>query len=376
MKNAGLFLIVLAGLLIASPASASIVSGINTHSGYGVHNSLHQWEFADSAGTSRALGRVDLDAKFGYNIKGKDLAMLSDGRVAVAHRDSGDTKWQISVLAPVYDGGGLLTDVNIDATFDSAIATSYVAPLPNAGFVVVTGSNAAVYQQIGPSSWSPTTGTINSDTGPWDVAGLVTGTAEFVSGFYSDAPPAGNAPRTGWKYGVDSDSNGAHELLARYYDSNYGNKGWPYNGQAEGLRSDLLANGWITSTDSDTTNIGSVIFDGTETDGAWHDGNAVGEILNSDGTKVEDKLWAATSDGRVVASFSGGWLRSDTDWRVYTLIEDPNLQPAGSIGATGEDYEVTLGDGTQGAATGVFVGRIAGDYMAIPEPATLMLMGG
>lgn len=378
MRKTRLFLVIGLSLLLSGPAWGSIITGLNVGSSYGVKNSLHQWEFLGDAASSRSLGRVDLTAKFGYDILGADVAMLSDGRVAITHKDSGNTKWQVSVLNPVYDGSGLLTDVTVDSTMDVGASANKIAPLKNAGFVIATNGTAVVFQQTGANTWSGTSGSVVSTSSMYDVAGLTGGATDFVIGVYAHSPN-GSAARTAWEYTLDAGGDGSHDLLGRYADADYNYKGWGYGGSGEGLTTNLLTNGYIVSYDSDGTDIGSVIFDATVTDGSWDEDAAVGEILNGDGSKVIDRLWAATSDGRVVAAFSGGWLRSDTDWRVYTLVADPNLQAAGTVGATGEDYAVTLGNGDQGTATGVFVGRIAGDYMMavtpVPEPATLVLLG-
>ncbi|MCG3178377.1 MAG: hypothetical protein BIFFINMI_00704 [Phycisphaerae bacterium] len=384
MKRLSAFVVVLTVLLAAATAGASVITGLNTDTSYGLKNSLHQWEFGVSATTSRSLGRVDLTAAFGYDIRGADVAMLSDGRVAITHRDSANTKWQVSILQTLYDSGGLLTGANINTTMDVGATASRLAPLQNQGFVVATNGVAVVFNQTAANSWSGTSGTIASTSSFYDVAGLKAGTTDFVIGTYASAPGS-SAARTAWEYTMDAGNDGAHDLLGKYYDSDYSKKGWGYNGTGEGLNTGLLSNGFIVSNDGDSTDIGSVLFNATATDGAWHDNAAVGEILDASGAKVLDRHWAATSDGRVISASSGGWTRSDTDWQVFTLVANPNFQPSGSIGATGKDYQVTLGGGAaksqNGAASGVFVGRVAGDYMVVatvPEPATLslLLLGG
>jgi len=302
-----------------------------------------------------------------------DVATLSDRRIAITHRDIDNTKVQISVLSVQYDAGGLLTGATVDATFDAPFQAARIAPLPNGGFVLGGNPNCAVFQPTGPSTWSVTLVGGVAGNSPYDVAGLVAlsgnNSVQYVTGEYVTAP-GGSAARTGHKY----DTTGK---LARYYDPNT-LRGWGYGKHGEGLASPLLDNGWIIAGESASA-IGSVLFDGVEEDGAWH-AVKIGEILQANGTGIYTTSyqihdWAALNDGRVVNVWATGYGRNNADFNVYTLIENPALQPAGSIGATGEDYQVTLGSASSGSRDN-FVGDISGDYMVpVPEPATVGLLG-
>jgi len=171
-----------------------------------------------------------------------------------------------------------------------------------------------------------------------------------VVGDYIDDPnKAGTVSRTGHKYDATS-------TLAKYSGGANG-WGWGYGKTGEGLRSALLSNGWVIMGESSTT-IGSAVFDGTETDGQWYDG-LMGEILNSDGSGIYGKPWAALDDGRVVTPYIAGYMKTGITWYVYSLVQDPALQPAGSIGATGEDFSVLLAPNVVGVVW-------AGDYMVEP----------
>jgi hypothetical protein len=199
------------------------------------------------------------------------------------------------------------------------------------------------------------------------VAGLITeGTTQFVTGEYV-TPPGGSGARSGHKY----DKTGK---LARYYSDLPSLRAWGYGNynqkSGEGLRTPLLSNGWITSGYT-SESYPSILYDGTQTDGNWYMG-AVGKITNSDGTEIYDKQWAALGDGRVVTVWASGWLRNDADFRVYTLVQDPGGR-TGTVGANGEDYQVTLGSSASGSKDN-FVGMISGDYMYVPEPATMALL--
>jgi hypothetical protein len=367
-------------------AQAAVVTGLDTSTSYGLYNGLYQWEFGATAISpeTRLLGKVNLGVGgvFDYNIRGGDVAALSDSRIAITHKDVDNTKWQISVLTPQYDGSGLLVDATVDATFDADIQASRIAPLPDGGFAIAKTGNAVVYEKTGVNTWSGTLISGLNASSVYDVVGLITLSAtnsepQIMTGEYV-TPPGGSAARSGQKY----DTTGK---LAKYYDPNT-MRGWGYGKHGEGLRNDLLANGWIISgepiLDSSQhkigTNIGSVIFDGVEEDGAWH-AVKIGEILQADGSSITTDSytihdWAALSDGRVVNVWASGYGRNDADFNVYTLIENPALQPAGSIGATGEDYRVTLGSASSGSKDN-FVGEVCGDYMVVPEPATMSLLG-
>jgi len=371
MRRSVLVLAVAVVVLWGWVASAGLVTGLGTNGSYGLYDGLYQWEIGADAASSRQLGKVALGAGglIGHELwpgtYTADVARLSDGRVAVAHRDATNTKAQVSVLTPTYDATGLLTGATLDATFDNVHSAGKIAPLPNGGFVTMGGGSAVFYQQTGPSTWTATTNTGPSGNA-YDVAGLVNGNC--VVGDYIDDPnKAGNIPRTGHKYDATS-------TLARYSGGANG-YGWGYGKSGEGLRSALLSNGWILTGETSTT-IGSAVCDGTETDGQWYDGR-MGEVTNSDGTGIYDKQWAALSDGRVVTVWSSGWMRHDTTFRVYDLVNDPGDR-VGTVGANGETFEAILGAGVGGDT---FVGRIAGDYMVEPparpvaEPAALSIVG-
>ena len=119
--------LVLAGLVSVS-SGTGIVTGFHNYSGYSEYNRIHQWQLGSSASDpeTKYLGSVKLDdaAHFNYDIKlgNGDLATLANRDIVIAHRDSADTKWQVSVLRPRYDGGGSLTNMTILMTMDQPAA--------------------------------------------------------------------------------------------------------------------------------------------------------------------------------------------------------------------------------------------------------------
>jgi len=242
-------------------------------------------------------------------------------------------------------------------------------------------SNAEIYTQTGANTWSQALVGGLSGTSVFDVAGLITaGATQFVTGEYIAPPNSDRGSRSGQKY----DETGK---IAMYHGHVYTNPsppptdlteiGWGYGQAGEGLRTPLLSNGWVTDG-YNSNSYPTTVYDGTETDGAWHDGK-VGEILNGDGTPVYQHGVAALDDGRLVMVWAAGYGHAnDTVFHVYTLVSDPAMQPAGNIGATGEDFEAQLlgGGGNEGQIGGIDRGgRFAGDYMVVvPEPATIGLL--
>lgn len=363
MKRLVMVVMIMAvGLLLTAPAVGNIVSGFHYYGGYGSHNHLYQWEIGTETDGSdtRPLGKVDLAATFGYNpqMSGSntayaDLAMLSDRRVALTHRDA-DSNRVISILTPQYDVDGLLTGVNVDATLTPALAHTAIAPLPNGGFVTVGGGTAVIYTQTGANTWSSANVSLSNGTS-YDIAGLINpGEDQFAVGHYD---------RQAYRY----NSSG----LQANYDGDT-KAPWGDGSRGEGLRSDLLSgNAFMVSGAGDYgANRPAAILDGTESDGGTYTG-VVGKILNGDGSEIIGGEFAALDNGRIVRVIAWGWSQTGVTWNVYSLVEDPALQPAGSIGATGEDIQVFT--------AGNLVGRIAGDYMyqaaaPVPEPATLALI--
>jgi hypothetical protein len=365
--------LVLLGLVALTPAAmANVISGLGTNSSYGQYHHVYQWRVEGN--TVTRLGTVDLQAMFNNEDRGfRDIAMLSDRRVAAIHQNSAGDTWQTSVLTMQYDGAGLLTGATVDATVDNVHTPSRIGPLPNGGFVTIRGGEGVVWEMTAPDTWSSTTVTGMSSHN-WDVAGLINPAGDqFVTGQYA-TPPGGTAARSGHKY----DKTGK---LASYYNSDMGSlQAWGYGGKdhGEGLRHELFQNGWVTEGYSGN-NYGTYVYDGTQTDGAWHDG-LKGELTASDGSPIYDKPPAALDDGRVVLFASSGWNRWE-NWYLFTLESDPAGQPAGSVGATGWDQLVEFNFPNRGGADAAFVGVIAGDYMYEPpagpiaEPAGLGLVG-
>lgn len=142
-----------------------------------------------------------------------------------------------------------------------------------------------------------------------------------------------------------------------------------YGGYMEGLLSttNLTTNGWVTSCLSGFQTDGPMYIWESDPNGQTDGGNYSGirgRITNGDGTDILPvRPVAVLKDGRVVVRWSGGWARNDTTFRVYSLVRDPGGR-IGTIGANGEDFEVTLG-----GPSGTFVGQIAGDYQYVPPPA-------
>ncbi len=357
-------------LVWASVASGNVVTGLGRHSSYSQYNHLYQWEFGASAATSRTLGTVDLEPLFSNEDRGfRDIAVLSDRRVAVIHMNSAGDTWQTSVLTMQYDGTGLLTGATVDATVDNTHIPVKIAPVPDGGFVTIQGGSAVVWEQTAPNAWASTLVT-GMSSNHWDVAGLINPAGDqFVTGQYV-TPPGGTAARSGHKY----DKTGK---LASYYNSDMTSlQAWGYGGSSlgEGLRHPLFDNGWVTTGYSGNS-YETYVYDGTQTDGAWHDG-FVGEITNSDGTPIYDRNVAALDDGRVVIWFGGGYGQTQVTFRVYSLVQDPGGR-VGTIGANGEDFEVSLAGNFPNLDRD---GWIAGDYMVEPaglpiaEPGALGLM--
>jgi hypothetical protein len=348
IMRTGLFLAI---LLAAGGAYAKgRVSGYHNYGGYGHANTLYQWEIGDKADGSdtRLIGLVRLSNAnvFGYDpqlANYGDIAMLSDRRVLLSHRNAANVQ-SVSVLTCLYDSNGLLTNCVLDWT--GTESGRPISPLPNGAFACHRGTTIAFYAQTGPNTWALYATPASPDNVPYDMAGLITpATNEVATGHYSR-----NAFRTrpsGW--------------VAQY---NGGGYNWGSSSEGEGLRNDLLANGWlISSSESRPT----VIMDGTETNKATYNG-AKGRMLNANGTDIVASPWATLNDGRAVRVAGWGWAQSGVTWEIFDLMQNPVGQPSGSIGATGYTFQKYTASN--------LVGTVVGDYMYLSDLPRVVIREG
>lgn len=343
-------------LLITSATHAQIVSGVCNNGAYCALNVLTQWQFGAASNTTRWAGSVNLGVGglFDYDIQlsGGDVATLSDRRVVITHQTNGPVN-VVSVLQPLYDrdilGGGVLTGLTVVATYP--MSRKLVAPLPKGGFVCVDGTGATIFRQTGPNAWSSNNVAFVNDA-VYQVAGLIHADGDqFVVGHYN---------RRAYRYSSAG-------LQASYTNNAAVAATWGAYSMGEGLRNNLLVNGWLIGGDNDWGNLHpTVIMDGTETGGGVYMG-VKGRILNSDGTDINTGLWTSLADGRVLRPVASGWMQSGVTWSIYTLIADPPYQPLGSIGAASPDFQAYTPTN--------FVGVISGDYMfEKPKPQGTVLM--
>jgi hypothetical protein len=335
----------------ASAGPPKIVTGLVTDPGYGYANYLYQWKIGAQSSDCSMLGGVNLPAVAPFNgytsFAGNDIAVLSDRRIALVYqRTAGSTVYEVAVMTPQYDGSGNLTNVNVDATISMTRQDYRIAPLPDHGFVVTDGDSPAnidVYTLVASNSWSASAGS-GGAVWPPDIVGLVTRDGKtFVTGEYD---------RRAHKRNTSG--------MSVMYQSASGDKTWSYTMGGEGLRHPLLTNGWVNTGDQGE-GTPSYVCDGAQASGGPYTG-PVGKLLNIDGTDIYSLPWACLRDGRVVGLWLGaGDVNSRIRFRVFTLIRDPPSQTAGSIGATGDDFTVTIpGTNPRGL-------MIAGDYM-VPPP--------
>jgi len=360
--------VVLAGLLFTSVASAGIISGVCTNGSYGDLNAVYQWEIGSTAAECRYLGKVDLDPMFGGSASAADIATLSDRRLAVTHKDATGAN-VVSVFTPQYDGGGNLTGLTLDATMPSRRGA--VNPLPNGNFVEVSGDYDRHYVQTGPNVWTMTERNVEKNRQTGLNAGLVNpNNDEWVVGRYSR-----HAQKNDITHMV-ADCYNQDPTNSNTYVQPYDGKTYYYrfygDSPAEGSCSSLLANGWVHTGGNDWGNhYEATVNDSTATSGS-HD-SVVGFLRNADGSGIERKQIVSLDDGRVVLLWSSGYMKSTVTWNIYSLVNNPANQPAGSIGASGEDFQAVTANN--------FVGQISGDYMYEPppppvaEPGVLSLAG-
>ena len=324
----------------------SIVSGFHWYGGYGVGNTLYQWQIGDKTNGSdtKKLGTVGLTAVFGYSPKldqgngqNGDMAMLSDRRIVLSHMDASGNNRIVSVLTCLYDASGNLT--NAVDNWDSGTVTRWqVVPLPNNAFACV-GGDFVVYTQVSANAWAPGTATSLADSTHYLQAGLLSQPQyEIAVGSY--ARDAYRVRETsGW--------------MARYDGGGY--HPWGSDAMATGLRHPLLSNGWLVDGKESKP---TVIMDGTETGQVLTNG-VKGKMRNADGSDITGgTMWAGLSDSRVVRAWKWGWGQAGVTWQIYSLVQNPSGQPAGSIGATGATFSPYT--------AGNLVGKVVGDYQALP----------
>jgi len=359
----------LAAVLVwASAASAGLVSGVCTNGSYGDLNAVYQWEIGASAAECRYLGKVDLDPMFGGSAGAVDIATLSDRRLAVTHKD-GTGASVVSVFTPQYDGGGNLTGLTADATIASRGGA--VDPLPNGNFVVITGNYDQHYVQTGPNMWAMTERSVEINRITGCNAGLINPSSdEWVVGRYSRHAQKNDITQVVADF-YNQDPDNSKSYVQAYDGKTYYYRF--YGSPAEGSRSGLLENGWVhTGGDDWGKAYESTINDGPQTGGTQN--SVVGFLREADGSGISTKPVACLDDGRVVLLWltGYGYNNKPIQWRTYTLINNPANQPAGSIGASGHDFQAGTMEN--------FVGQISGDYMAepaalpIPEPGTIGLL--
>ena len=338
------------------------VSGYNNYGAYGLDDCLYQWEIGDKTDGSdtRALGTVCLTNAdvFGYSPQlhtSGAIAMLSDRRVLLSHRNATNTQ-SVSVLQCLYDSSGLLTNCAVNWT--ATESGQPIAPLPNGAFACHRGSTIAIYKQTGTNTWTVDTIGAAPDSTPKGMAGLITAATNEVA--------------------TSSGTRDAYRIRPSGWAAKYNGGGvthpWWDGADCEGLRHDLLANGWLVgyavyfgSTNS------TEVMDGTESGGGTYNG-VKGKLLNAGGTDVVSGIvngkvqWAALNDGRVVHPGNWGFQQAGLTWEVYTLVQSPSNQPAGAIGATG--YTFTK------YTPGNFVGPVVGDYLFSQGTPTVKTAGG
>lgn len=366
MRAARLLALVAVLVVWASAASAGIISGICTTGVYGDLNAVYQWEIGASAAECRYLGKVDLDPMFGGSAAAADIATLSDRRLAVTHKDATGASL-VSVFTPQYDAGGNLTGLTVDATMPSRRGA--IDPLPNGNFVEIFGTYDRRYVQTAPNTWVVTERLAEYNRPPGCTAGLINpNNDEWVVARYSRHIQKNDITQ------VVTDFYNQDPDITKSYVNPYDGKTYYYrfhSAPAEGSRSSLLQNGWVQAGGNDSGNrYEATINDGTEIGGS-HD-SVVGFLREADGSAIATKFVACLDDGRVVLMWMAGSGQSGVTWRAYTLVNNPLYQPAGSIGASGEDFQAfTLTN---------FMGPICGDYMVgpsaapIPEPGALGLV--
>jgi hypothetical protein len=350
----GLAVLLTAGELLAK----GVVSGFHSYGGYALDDYLYQWEIGDKTDGSdtRVLGAVCLTNAtiFGYSPQLRsygDIAMLSNQRILLSHRNAANVQ-AVSVLTCQYDATGLLTNCVLNWT---TVEPGWpVAPLPNGAFSCHRGSTIAIYKQTGPATWALDTTGPTPDSNPRDMAGLVTPTTNEVA--------------------TSSGSRDAYRIrpsgsAAMYVGAGGSTHPWWDQAEGEGVRNELLANGWLVSYCDYWGNINSTeIMDGAETDGGTYNG-VKGKILGANGTELPACQWATLRDGRVVRVAASGWLQSGITWEVFDLVQNPSNQPAGSIGATGYTFQkYTAGNNV--------VGPVVGDYMSFPDTPRVSTAGG
>lgn len=356
---------ILALLLTAGVAHAKgRVSGYSNYGTYGLDDRLYQWEIGDRTDGSdtRALGTVCLTNAdvFGYSPQLRTngaIAMLSDRRVLLSHRNATNTQ-SVSVLQCLYDSNGLLT--NCAVSWTAAESGQPIAPLPNGAFACHRGSTIAIYKQTGANTWAVDTIGPTPDSTPRGMAGLITAATNEVA-TSSGTRDAYRIRPSGWTAKYNGGGGGVTHP-------------WWDGADCEGLRNDLLVNGWLVgyavyfgSTNS------TEVMDGAETGGGTYNG-VKGKVLNAGGTDVVSGIlngkvqWAALNDGRVVHPGSWGFQQTGVTWEVYTLVQNPSNQPPGSIGATGCTFtKYTPGN---------IVGPMVGDYMFSLGTPTVRMAGG
>jgi len=358
------------GLVFASVASAGIVSGVCTNGSYGDLNAVYQWEIGATAAECRYLGKVDLDPMFGGSASAADIATLSDRRLAVTHKDATGAN-VVSVFTPQYDGTGNLTGLTVDATMPSR--RGVINPLPNGNFVEMSGNYDRHYVQTGPTTWAMTERNVENNRQTGCNAGLINPASdEWVVGRYSRHVQKNDITH------VVADCYNQDPTTSNSYVQAYDGKTYYYEfygTPAEGSCNSLLQNGWVQAGGYDWGRYyESTVNDCTQTSGSHN--TVVGFLRNADGSAISNRYSnqiATLDDGRVVLLWSSGYMKTTVKWNVYSLVSNPANQPAGSIGASGEDFQAVTANN--------FVGQISGDYMVepaarpVPEPAGLSLMG-
>lgn len=386
MKTRSIVMAVLAIAILATPltASANFIAGVGMRTYYG-QDSLVLWRVDNSSVVS--LGAVNLQAKGLINASSgaagesnlRDVTFLSDGRVAVLYTDATSGVRSVAILTPIISGD-TLTDVTVDATFAAGDGSNpdpkFIAGTTQNGVVTAAAGDLYYHQFNSGSTWQSPQHVSASHS--LDQSSNNASLVEF-GGLSGITDPDSQSTVVSWYGGHDEYAlvGGTYQKVKTYKDSTYG-----YT--VEGIRSDDINDGWVSSGASPGSKWHTLVMD--QDDSTTTANDTAGRITNGDdpvdgvrppngGSSLENRLlaglWANLDDGRMVR-MDGGASASAVTFNVYSL--SANTPENGEWGATAPDWS-QLQPRSDGA-DGQFYGAIAGDFLVetVPEPATLSLL--